>query len=229
MAELHPFAPNVPPLHAEAQKRSRLAALGLTEELLLDAIRFAYEERERCTGNDVNAAGGYAAWGKPIRFLRDAMIPKGWSRDGAPRLESVVSPDRSFRITSSAGNYSTGDLEHEPATYGLKGRLALEAIEDNGQTALNLAGGAPLINPMITFYLLSHLDTVKERITSELSIPTHMSIKPTAKKGRIDAFRNRVALEPIDLNTDDPESEEEIEEDFSEDLDIEIPRRRLSE
>jgi len=228
VTNLHPL-PSTSPLHVQAQTQSRLAALGLTDELLQNALRFAYSESERCSGNDVSSAAGYAKWGKPLRFLRDHLLPEGWLRGGLPRLESVVSPDGSFRITSATGNFATGDLAWMPATAGLKGRLALEAIGDNGQGALDIAGESrEVVAPMITYYLLHHLDLEKEQIRSELSIPTHMTIRPKAKKGRIDEFKNRLILNSIDFGIE-TDVEDGSEADFSDDLDIPVPRRATSE
>jgi hypothetical protein len=219
----------LPPLHIQAQTTGTLAGMGLSEELLAEAVRFAYLERERCSGNDVNAAGGNAAWGKPLRFLRDKLLQEGWHRGGQPDLESVISPDRSFRICSAAGNWATGDINAMPATAGLKGRLTLDAICDNGQMTLDLVGGSGRSVPqMQTRFLLHYLDEANEHIRPELSVPTHMTIAPNAKKGRIDEFKHRLILKPIEFETE-TEIEDQHEEEFSDDLDISIPRRASSE
>lgn len=230
MDNLHAL-PNASPLHLQAQTQSRLAALRLTEELLQEALRFAYSESERCSANDVKAARGYAIWGKPLRYLGDKLAPKGWLRDGAPRLESVVSPDGSFRITSAAGNFATGIRDAMPATAKPKGRRALEAIGDSGQTSLDIPGeSVRVVAPMITYYFLHHLDTAKEQIRSELSIPSHMKIAPQAKRGVIDEFKNRLILQSVEFGVEADVGEEgNDEEEFSDDLDIPVPRRAASE
>ncbi|HEY5942962.1 MAG TPA: hypothetical protein VIT89_08900 [Solirubrobacterales bacterium] len=219
----------LPSLHVQAQTASLLATMGLSEEILAVAVRSAYLERDRCTGNDVNAAGGNAAWGKPLRSLRDQLLPKGWHRGGQPDLESVISPDRSFRITSAAGNWATGDFQKMPKTAGLKGRLALDAIGESAQMALDLVGETQKAAPqMRTYYLLHCLDEALEQVRYELSIPSHMSIRPKAKKGRVDEFKHRLILKPIEFETE-TDIEDHHEEEFSDDLDISIPRRASSE
>jgi hypothetical protein len=229
MDNLHPL-PNASPLHIQAQTQSRLAALGLDEALLQEALRFAYIEAERCSANDVRAAAGWAVWGKPLRYLGDQLASKGWRRDGAPRLESLVSPDGSFRITSAAGNFATGDRDWMPKTAGPKGRRALEAIGDNGQTSMDILGESiEVVSPMITHYLLHHLDKAREQIRAELSIPTHMTIAPKAKRGVIDEFKDRLILQPVEFGVDADLGEGGDEEDFSDDLDIPVPRRAASE
>jgi hypothetical protein len=213
----------VAPLHDRAQVASQLAALDLTEELLADALRFAYGEGERCTGNDVNMAGGIDIWGKPLRYLRDQR-PE-WPQSRQPDLEGIIHPSRAFRITSARGNWATGDPEWMPSTETPKGRLTLEAIQGNGQMALDVVGVTQLPAPVMkTYYLLHHLDKTKEEIRCELSIPTHMKIGPKAKKGRIDEFGPRLILAAIPVDSDaDLDQEDEVE--FSDDLDIQIPRR----
>ena len=225
MADIYSL-PNASPLHARTLTQSDLAALGLTEEILHDALRFAYSESERCSANDVKAASGYAIWGKPLRSLGDALAPKGWHRDGAPRLESIVSPDGSFRITSAAGNFATGNKDWMPCTATPKGRRTLEAIGDNGQMAMDIPGeSAGVVAPMITYYFLHHLDAKREQIRAELSIPTNMTIAPKAKKGLIDEFKNRLILQPVEFGVEADLSVEDDSAAFSEDLDIPVPRR----
>lgn len=225
MADIHRLRP-ASPLHDLTLVQSDLNALGLTQALLHDTLRYAYAESERCSANDVKAASGYAIWGKPLRYMGDKLASKGWRRDGAPRLESIVSPDGSFRITSAAGNFATGILSAMPATAGPKGRLTFEAIADNGQTAMEIPGEPVKLSPSaITYYFLHHLDEAKEQIRSELSVPTHLKITPKGKRGLIDAFKDRLILEPVEFGVEADLGGGEDTAEFSDDLDIQIPRR----
>jgi hypothetical protein len=225
MAEIRSLPTNSS-LHSLVLTQSDLNALGLTQALLHDTLRFAYAESERCSANDVKAASGYAIWGKPLRYLGDKLAPEGWRRDGAPRLESIVSPDGTIRITSAAGNFATGILGAMPATAGPKGRLTLEAIADNGQMAMDIPGEPVKLRPSaITYYFLHHLDAAKEQIRSELSVPTHLKITPKGKRGLIDGFKDRLILEPVEFSADTDLGENEDDVEFSADLDIRVPRR----
>jgi hypothetical protein len=215
---------HIPSPHARADKASRLAAMGLTAELLDEGMRYAFSEMERCSGNDVKAAKGNAAYGKPLRFVRERLLPEGWSKGGMPNLESVIHPSRAFQITTSSANWATGDIDLMPATKYLKGRRTAEVIKDNGQMAMDLAGMTKEVKPeMRTFFWLYYLDEGKEEIRHELAIPTHMTIKPKAKRGRIDEFASRIILDAISLDSAD--IDEERGEEFSDDLDIQIERR----
>jgi hypothetical protein len=225
MADLR-FLPTASSLHDKVLTQSDLTALGLTQDLLHETLRFAYAESERCSANDVKAASGYAIWGKPLRYLGDKLAPEGWHRDGAPRLESIVSPDGSFRITSAAGDFATGLRNSMPSTAGPKGRRTLEAIADNGQMAIEVPGEpVKLSASAITYYFLHHLDTAKEQIRSELSVPTHIKITPKGKRGLIDGFKDRLILDPVKFSIDADLGEGKDEVEFSDDLDIQVPRR----
>jgi hypothetical protein len=222
---MEPRRLNIPPLHVRAEIASRLAAMGLSEELLAEAVRYAYAEKDRCTGNDALAAGGFTVWTKLLRFLREQLIPQGWSKGGLPDLESVIHPSRSFQIVPSSGNWATGDADRMPATKYPKGRRTAEVIADNGQFSLDIVGSTLEAKPEIkTFFLLTYEDEDKEEIRHELSIPTHMKIAPNAKRGRIDEFGSRIILSPIPLDID-TDLDEEHEEEFSDDLDIPVERR----
>jgi hypothetical protein len=222
---MEPHRLDIPPLHVRAEIATRLAAMGLTEEFLTEATSYAYAEKDRCTGNDARAAGGYAVWTKLLRFMRDGLLPKGWAKGGLPNLESVIHPSRSFQIVPSSGNWATGDPDRMPATRHLKGRRTQEVIADNGQFALDVVGSTLEAKPEIkTFFFLTYEDEDKEEIRHELAIPTHMTIGPKAKKGRIDEFGSRIILTPVKLDAD-TDLDEEHEEEFSDDLDISVERR----
>jgi hypothetical protein len=212
------------PLHSRAQVASQLASMDLSEDLLAEALRYAYGEGDRCTANDVNMARGIDIWGKPVRYLREQL--PDWPQSRQPDLEGVIHPSRAFRITSARGNWATGIEDRMPSTETPKGRRTLEAIIGNGQQmALDLVGSTRASAPVMkTYYFLHHLDKVKEEIRCELAIPTHMKIGPKAKRGRIDEFGSRIILSAIPLDSDaDLDLEEEVE--FSDDLDIQIQRR----
>ncbi|HWI95603.1 MAG TPA: hypothetical protein VNS60_06005 [Solirubrobacterales bacterium] len=225
---MEPRRLHVPSLHLQADKDSRLAGLGLSEKLLEEGMRYAKAEMERCSGNDVNAAEGNAAYSKLIRFLREKLIPDGWSRGSQPGLESVINPDRTFQIVTSSANWATGYDDQMPATKYPKGKRTAETMQDHGQLALDVVHlTQEAKRELKTLFWIYYLDRKKEEIRHELSIPTHMTISPKSKKGRIDEFGSRIILNAIPLESAD-ELDEEHEDDFTDDLDIPVPRRASS-
>ena len=229
MPDPHPLH-NVAPLHAEADKASRLAALGLTEELLEEGMRYTWTEMDRCSGNDVAAAEGNTGYTKPMRFLRERLLPQGWTKGGPPLgLESVIDPTRSFQIVTSSATSATGIEGQMPSTKNLKGRWTAEAIEDRGQLALDLVGLTLEAKVELkTYFWIYFVDSSADEMRHELSLPTHMAIGPNAKKGRIDEFGSRIILNAVPLDADTTLDQDGGHE-FSEDLDIQIPRRAASE
>ena len=214
------------PLHVQAEKASRLAGMGLSEKLLDEAMRYALAEIERCSGNEVNAAKGNTAYAKLMGFLRERLLPEGWTRGGQPDLESVISPDRSFQIVTSSANWATGLEDRMPATKYAKGRVTAETIKDHGQLALDVVHLTQEAKPeLMSFFWLYYLDKQKEEIRHELAVPTHMTIRPKAKRGRIDEFGSRIILDAVPMESSDDLEEDNNEEEFSDDLDIQVPRR----
>lgn len=213
-----------------ADKASRLAALGLTEELLEEGMRYTWAEMDRCSGNDVAAAEGNTGYTKPMRFLRERLLPQGWTKGGPPLgLESVIDPTRSFQIVTSSATSATGIEGQMPSTKNPKGRWTAEAIEDRGQLALDLVALTQEAKTELkTFFWIYFVDSGADEMRHEVSLPTHMAIGANAKKGRIDEFSSRIILNAVPLDRDTA-LDQDGEHEFSEDLDIQIPRRAASE
>jgi hypothetical protein len=96
-------------LHDPAEVVDRLAQLGLTADVLRDAVAMGEAARNSCTDNDPLIAPSLFAWVRTTRGLRDGLAPKGWQRSRDGGLETVVAPDgklasshpeRAFRTAS---------------------------------------------------------------------------------------------------------------------------------
>ena len=61
---------------APADVATALNGLGLTEDLLNQALVFGFGYRAECTLNDPSSAGGFLMWDKTTRMLRDLLIPQ---------------------------------------------------------------------------------------------------------------------------------------------------------
>jgi hypothetical protein len=212
--------------HEQADKASRLAALGLSETLLEEGMRYSWLEMDRCSGNDVRSAAGQTGYTKPMRYLREKLLPEGWSKGGPPHgLESVIAPDHSFQIVTSSATSATGLEGQMPATKYPKGQRTADTIVDHGQLALDVVFLATIpLEELKTLFWLYYVDGDKDEIRHELSVATHIAIKAGGKRGRIDQFGSRIILDAISLNSAQI-PEEETEDDFSDDLDIQVPRR----
>jgi hypothetical protein len=212
--------------HVQADRASRLAALGLTADLLNEGMRFSWIEMDRCTGNDVRSAAGQIGYTKALRYVREKLASEGWTKGGPPKgLESAIAPDRSFQIVTSSATSAVGIEGQMPATKYAKGRRTADAIVDHGQLALDTVSLATIpLEELKTLFWLYYVDKDKDEVRHELSVPTHIAIKPGGKRGKIDQFAARIILDPIGMNSDKIPEEEE-RDDFSDDLDIPVPRR----
>lgn len=210
-------------LHPQAETTSKLNQLGLTEASLMKAARLAYVEVERCTGNDAAAMEPVLAWGKVLRYLRDELIPNGWSKGQHPELESVVSPDGSFRILSVGGNSATG-TSRMPATENDKGPLTGLAVKDNRQIAFDpdIVGAVPE-DDMLTYFFLHHWAKQDDEIRLELSVPTHLTGKKKKKRAVVDQFGLRIPIHPILLDRTDDAAD--VETEYSDEIDVPVARR----
>lgn len=219
--------------HEEARLASALYPMGgLTEALLQGAARYGFDEAGDCTANDVKALPGFLSWGKTLRFLRDQLIPLGWSAGRHPDLETVISPDRTFRVASASGNSATGDPDRMPSTHVDKGPLSGLAVEDNRQISF------PTIHPQFghrpgpeiqTWYLLQYAAVDEHRqgeIRVELSLPKHFSgSRPgvtNPKRGVLDDWKPRLILGAILIDDKSQGGHQEQEDE----IDIHIERRR---
>jgi hypothetical protein len=56
----------------------RLEQLGLTSEVLREAVAAGNVARSTCTADDPATAPGYFAWARATRFLRESLASAGW-------------------------------------------------------------------------------------------------------------------------------------------------------
>ena len=103
--------------------RQELNTLGLTPEILADAIRFGETYRALCTADDPRIFHGVTAWARTLRGLRshDSLKQDGWTKDHTGNFETVVSPDKSFAISVTTGDKATG--KYDPVQPFIQPRL----------------------------------------------------------------------------------------------------------
>lgn len=94
-------------LHTSTAVTDRLAMLGLTVDVLRDAVAMGEAARNSCTANDPSIAPGFLAWAKTTRGLRDALAPANWRRSSDGGLEAILSPDGNLAIVVATGDEGT--------------------------------------------------------------------------------------------------------------------------
>lgn len=186
-------------VHAEQAATDRLAALGLTPQLLRDALLAGELARSSCTENDPPALGGILGWARTTRGLREQTAPIGWRRNEAGQLSTVVDPSGTIAIAVATGDERTGLDGPDPRTKYPKGPATAAAVEQN-RVQLRLAfepepEAAPTENEeprAVTWLLL--LSRTDAELRAELSLPGLIGADD-----RVESWAERILLEPIDL------------------------------
>src|SRR6266487_5241104 len=117
----------------DGEAADRLAVLGLSAEIVERVVRRADAEASICTALDPPIMEGLTRWGRTNRFLREELIPAGWSFDNPRNLPRTIHPSGEFAIVATTGDELTGLLDLLPATKYPKGYATI----DRKSTRLN--------------------------------------------------------------------------------------------
>ena len=111
----------------------RLAELGLSVEVIARALRRGDQQTASCTALDPPIMEGLLRWGRTTAFLREELIPLGWSFDNPRNLARTIHPTGEFAIVIATGDEGTGLAGHEAGPRHAKGYATEQAIHANGQ------------------------------------------------------------------------------------------------
>ena len=189
-------------VHAEGAAVGRLAELGLSVEVIERVVRRADAEASVCTALDPPIMEGLTRWGRTNRFLREELIPAGWTFDNPRNLPRTIHPSGEFAIVATTGDELTGVLGLLPATKYVKGYATVRAVETNEQLTLDFEafdlgaadGQARNAGDLVTWLMLFHVD--EEGFRVELSLPDGIA------EGRITSWVERIIL-PVFPREDD--------------------------
>ena len=194
---------------------SRLEELGLTPGDLAQAVQLGLSSAATCTKHDPSNLPGLILWGRTIRGLRDALVPRGWKSENTYNYPTVVSPDRSVAISVAGGDYYTGRTDGVPSTRSSKGPVTRAAVIQNQLTFAELDASFAELNPAprTTWLLLHHHDQEAKEVRMELSLPAGLDADDV-----VTAWHERILLEPFTTAYEPPAPLEEVE--------IEVPLTR---
>lgn len=102
----------------------KLAELGLSMDVLEDAVWTGESYRSGCTANDPKSMPGFIAWGRAMRCLREHLLPQGWERHEISNLPLVVNRKSRIAIAVSSGDEATGNAYLVARTKNRKGKAA---------------------------------------------------------------------------------------------------------
>lgn len=200
----------------------RLAELGLTADVLLNAVTASYQARSNCTELDPKMYAGLTMWATAIRHLRMGLLPR-WKANDEGNYPLTVSPDGAMAISVATSDEATGIADKTPATQSSKGPRTMEAVAaNNAQLGFELVYPDGWALPMYdgerfgdcaTWLLLIHCGDTTVR--AELSHPLGFD-----EYKRVSGWKERILLPSIDL---DPLRE--VESDDRQQV-IEVPVQR---
>ncbi|RIK03119.1 MAG: hypothetical protein DCC48_17130 [Acidobacteria bacterium] len=196
MAELDPISSPQDPNDSAAA----LAALGLTLDRLAEARERAQHDVDECTALDPPGARGHIRHIRTVRYLREVLIPHGWTADDGGNIGAVVSPDDRVSIVVTSGDAATGRHGHTPRTKYPKGELTWRRVRQNQQLSLFDDGPATqpddesVENARQTWVLLQY--PAGDVVRAELSCPEGVD-----DSGRINKWSERILLPDLPLDT----------------------------
>lgn len=176
----------------------RLHELGLSVDIIERVVRRADAEASTFTALDPPIMEGLTRWGRTSRFLREELVPRGWTYDNPRNWARTIHPSGEFAIVAATGDELTGVAGPGvlPTTRYRKGDATIRAVETNEQLTFDfgdLFSTAPgaVVNPgaMLTWVLLFYSDDHEFRV--ELSLPDGI------EDGRISSWAERIILPPF--------------------------------
>lgn len=175
----------------------RLAELGLSYGTIAAVLSKADVETRSRSQFDPPSLAGLMRWGLTTRYLREELVPEGWSFDNPRNLARTIHPSREFAIVATTGDAGTGAAGHDPGPRHPKGYATELAIRANGQLAFDFGSLVHTIaevrsidaGQLQTWFLLFHVSD--EAIHAELSLPEGFS------EGRITNWIERILVAAI--------------------------------
>ncbi|MGS0687120.1 hypothetical protein ACVBEQ_18575 [Nakamurella sp. GG22] len=175
----------------------RLSRLGISIEAVTRSLRRADAAGDDWSPLDPPILHGLLRWARTTRYLREELVPAGWSFDNPRNLARTIHPSGEFAIVVATGDDQTGRPDAVAAPRHPRGYATEQAVNANNQLTFDFGlllqaaraeTGSP-IGGIRTWLLLFATD--EEFFHVELSLPE------TYDDGRITSWTERILLPPI--------------------------------
>ncbi len=186
----------------ESAVTRRLGELGLTQEILTNAVIAAYQAWSNCTDFDPSMYRGLTIWAVAVRHLRLGLVPEKWQAKNEANYSITISPDGRIAIAVATGDEGTGIAQGFPTTQSSKGPRTMDALAANNRQLgfeFRFPDGntPPLLDPATfgeraTWLLLIHRSN--KELRAELSHPLGFD-----NNLRVSGWKERLLLPPIDI------------------------------
>jgi hypothetical protein len=169
----------------------RLAELGLSIGLIERVVRRADADVATFTELDPPIMLGLTRWGRVSRYLREELVPEGWTYDNPRNLARTIHPSGEFAIVAATGDELTGLEGLLPTTRYRKGDATVQAVAVNEQLTFDFgddftADVTSAARALLTWFLLFFEDEAEIRV--ELSLPDGI------EGGRITSWAERIIM-----------------------------------
>lgn len=200
---------------------------GVTSEPFRNALNRARLEWATTTANDPPNLPGMIFWGTTVRYLRDELLPLGWTKADPRNWPLVITPRGTVGISVATGTDETGSKSPlaRPTTKAPKGTATIEAVEANAvQFELPFSGTPPAptappvpAEPPLIYILLIRND--RGVLSAELSLPLTMG-----PDGRPVRWKERIVI-PMESENDGGDGLRRGRPEPGPDVDVTITRR----
>ena len=172
-------------VHQSLEVNDRLANLGLSQDPLWDALRAGLHYMASLTEYNTTAIRGMGVWDAINRVLGEELRPLGWIRREPGNFAITVHPSEEWCVAVLAGDGATGQ-HHMLASNrnpfgGMVRKRTRKAVSDNSVAVgrqSHFSGIAPSAwrqpPPMLTYFLVHHIDSDNRLVRAELSLPTYL-------------------------------------------------------
>lgn len=192
-----------------------LGRVGITTELVMKARGRAQRDVDECTSLDPPGFRGSTRTARTIRYVREGLIPLGWTTDDTGNVAATVSPDGSIAIVVTSGNGDTGLEGKTPKTKYPKGPVMHRRVQVNRQLSLFEPylddADQDVSATRTTWLLLQYPDG--DVVRAELSCPDSYD-----ENGRPNGWSDRLILPELPIDT-----HEWDEPDTGPDDDVDVP------
>jgi hypothetical protein len=184
-------------VHQEEAAVNRLADLGLTVDIVREAILMGELARSTCTRNDPPPLAGILGWARTTRGLREATMPLGWKRSEAGQLSTAVHPLGEIAIAVATGDEGTGLASALPRTKYPKGPATAAAVERNqlqlGLFEIENEPNDETLPPGVVTWLLL-ISRSSDEVRCELSLPGRIGLDD-----RVEEWAERIILPSVPI------------------------------
>ena len=173
----------------EAPSRLSTMGSGLSPTTLWEAIEYGQDYASECGPNDPPVGKGIITWTKMHRYLRDRLLPHGWTKKNEKGYAATVSPDGSVEIAVGAGDSNTGVESQIVQLRSPKGVMTDLAIGHAQRSFADVDSEWDALRPHQTWLLLYYFDEFSDEVRGELSLPTSLS-----NDGYVTGWEERILL-----------------------------------